>query len=163
MARAVRIPVRGGWYHVTTRGTERKCIFGDEAAYVHFLTLLEELVARFGVGLHAYALMPNHVHLVVSTPEGNLSAAMQWLSTSYAMWFNRRAQRVGPLFQGRYKGILFEGRKEAWPITRYLHLNPVRVAGLELGKGQRKAEGLGLRGVAPELLARRRQALKDFR
>src|SRR3972149_1605929 len=54
------------------------------------------------------------------------------------MWFNRRTGRVGPLFQGRYKAILFEGRTEAWPVTRYVHLNPVRVKGLELGKGQRQ-------------------------
>ena len=112
MARAVRVNIRGGWYHVTTRGTERQVIFGDEAGYQHLLDLMEGMVERFRVRLHAYVLMPNHTHLVMETPEANLSAAMQWLSTSYSMWFNRREGRVGPLFQGRYKAILFEGRVE---------------------------------------------------
>jgi putative transposase len=161
MARATRINVRGGWYHVTTRGTERKVIFGDARAYGHFCDLLAEMVERFGVRLHAYVLMPNHAHLVIETPQANLSAAMQWLSTSYSMWFNRRKGRVGPLFQGRYKAILFDSRTEAWPVTRYLHLNPVRIKGLELGKRQSKAEAMGLREAPPEMLARRREALRD--
>lgn len=163
MARATRINIRGGWYHVTTRGTERKSIFGDEAAYLHYLDLLEEMVERFGVRIHAYALMPNHTHLVVETPEANLSAAMQWLSTSYSMWFNRREKRVGPLFQGRYKAVLFDGQTEAWEVTRYVHLNPVRVRRLEQGKGEKKAEALGLRKVAPEVMKQRRQTLKEYR
>lgn len=163
MARALRINLRGGWYHVTTRGTERRAIFGEEAEYLHCLDLIGEMAARFRVRIHAYVLLANHAHLVMETPDGNWSAAMQWLSTSYAMWFNRRTGRVGPLFQGRYKAILFEGRTEAWPVTRYVHLNPVRVKGLELGKGQRQAEAKGLCEVAPEILQRRRQVLKDYR
>jgi REP element-mobilizing transposase RayT len=143
MTRPLRIDVAGGWYHVTTRGTERRVIFPDDGAYTHYLELLEEWTARFAVNVHAYVLMPNHVHLVVETPGANLSTAMQWLNTSYAMWFNRRAGRVGPLFQGRFKAILFDGRSEAWAVTRYVHLNPVRVKGLELAKGRSKAESIG--------------------
>jgi putative transposase len=148
---------------VTARGTERRAIFGNERCHGHFLELLEGMVDRYRVNVHAYVLMPNHVHLVLSTPEANLSAAMQWLKTSYSMWFNRKHERVGPLFQGRFKAELFEGRAEAWPITRYVHLNPVRVKGLGLDKTAGRREAVGLVVAPEELVRRRRNALRTFR
>ncbi len=90
MVRPLRIQVPGGWYHATARGTERKAIFGEERCCLRFLDLLEDMAERYRVNVHAYVLMPNHVHLVLSTPDANLSAAMQWLKTSYSMWFNRK-------------------------------------------------------------------------
>ena len=162
MARPLRILVSDGWYHVTARGIERRVIFPDEACCRHFLELLKEMSGRCQVRVHAYALMPNHFHLVLSTPRGNLSAAMQWLKTSYSMWFNRRAHRVGPLFQGRYKAELFEGRAQAWPITRYVHLNPVRVMALGLGKSARRREATGGVAVEADLVRRRRAELRAF-
>ena len=69
MARPLRLQLADAWYHVTARGMERRAIFTDEACHTHFLELLAEWVPRFRVRLHAYVLMPNHVHLVVSTPE----------------------------------------------------------------------------------------------
>jgi hypothetical protein len=120
------------------------------------------MVARFRIKVHAYALMPSHTHLVLETPLANLSMAMQWLNTSYSMWFNRRERRVGPLLQGRYKAILFDGMAEAWPVTRYVHLNPVRIAGLDLSKSMSKAEAMGLRPVSPKLIGRREKVLKEF-
>jgi hypothetical protein len=78
---------------------------------------------------------------------------MQWLNVSYGVWFNRRHDRVGPLFQGRFKSVPIDG-EGAWALQAsvYLHLNPVRLKGLGLGKGQRKAEGLGLVPPTPELV-----------
>jgi len=162
MSRPLRIDVEHGWYHVTNRGTNRGRIFTDARSYAHFLEQMAEAVERFRIRLHAYVLMTNHFHLVVETPEANLSGSMQWLTTSYAMWFNRRERRVGPLFQGRFKAILFEGRAEAWPVTRYVHLNPVRVKGLDLGKGRNAAEALGIETPTPEMLAKRRRALEAY-
>jgi len=162
MARPLRINVRDGWYHVTARGTERRVIFPDESCHRHFLELLEEMTERHRVKLHAYVLMPNHYHLVLSTPDANLSAAMQWLKTSYSMWFNRRRGRVGPLFQGRFKAELFEGRTQAWPITRYVHLNPVRVKALELNKTARRREGAGAVAAPAELVKRRKAELRSY-
>ena len=147
---------------MTTRGTERKVVYKDDACRVHALELMEEMVERFGVKIHAYVLMPNHTHLVVETPAGNLSAAMQWLNGSYSMWFNRRERRVGPLLQGRFKAVMFEGTAEAWGVTRYVHLNPARVKGLDLNKGKTKAEALGLRAVSEELSKKRQEVLKEF-
>src|SRR2546427_276528 len=103
MARALRVDVRDGWYHVTARGLDRKLIFKDDRDRGRMLELLEELVDRYGVRVHAFVLMPNHYHLLLETPEGNLSRAMQWLNVGYSVWFNRRHRRVGHLFQGRFK------------------------------------------------------------
>jgi putative transposase len=102
MARPVRIERPGGRFHGTARGNERKALFRDEADRFHFLTLLGELPERFGLNVHAYVLMDSHFHLLLETPEANLSRAMQWLSVSYSVWFNRRHDRVGHLFQGRF-------------------------------------------------------------
>ena len=158
----MRILIPDGWYHVVTRGAQRHAIFTHPSEYRHFLQLLQEMTERFRLQLHAYVLMSNHFHLVLSTPEANLSAAMQWLKTSYGMWFNRRHERTGPLFEGRYKAHLFESQTHAWPITRYVHLNPVRIKKLGLDKAQRKREKAGLIKVPPELVKRRRQVLRDY-
>ncbi len=144
MARPLRIDIPDGWYHVTSRGLERRAIFKERADYRHFLDLLAAIPERYGIKIHAYVLLNNHFHIVVSTPDANLSIAMQWLKTSYSMWFNRRMRRVGPLFQGRFRAELFEGRAEAWPITRYIHLNPVRTATHKLSKSERSREAAGL-------------------
>lgn len=84
-------------------------------------------MARFSLRLHAYVLMSNHYHLLLETPEGNLSRAMQWFNVSYTVWFNRRHGRCGHLFQGRFKAILVDAAERGAQLSRYLHLNPVRV------------------------------------
>lgn len=144
MARALRMNMAGAWYHVTMRGIERREIFREAGDYRHFLSLLEELPVRYQVRIHAYVLMGNHYHLLVETRLANLSQTMQWLNVSYGVWFNRRYQRVGPLFQGRYKSVLVD-KEGSWALeaSRYLHLNPVRVSGLGLGKRERKRERAG--------------------
>ncbi|HUJ71514.1 MAG TPA: transposase [Verrucomicrobiae bacterium] len=134
MARPVRIDVAGGWYHVTARGNERRAVFYEDADRRHFIELLGELAERFGLRVHAYVLMPNHYHLLVETPQANLSRAMQWANVSYSVWFNRRHQRVGHLFQGRFKAIILDRDESALELSRYLHLNPVRVKRLGLDK-----------------------------
>lgn len=84
-------------------------------------------MARFSLRLHAYVLMSNHYHLLLETPEANLSRAMQWFNVSYTVWFNRRHGRCGHLFQGRFKAILVDAAERGAQLSRYLHLNPVRV------------------------------------
>src|SRR5713226_9346510 len=103
MARPLRIERPGGRYHVTARGNERRAIYRNDRDRFHFMEVLAELPERYGVRVHAYALMDNHFHLLLETPEANLSRAMQWFNVSYCVWFNRRHQRAGHLFQGRFK------------------------------------------------------------
>jgi REP element-mobilizing transposase RayT len=163
MARPIRIEVAGGWYHVTARGNEQRRIFADDKDRLHLVELLEEQTQRFGLLLHAYALMENHYHLLVQTPQPNLSRAMQWLGVSYTMWFNRRHGRVGHLFQGRFKAMILEAETAAVELSRYLHLNPVRVGRLGLGKTGQRRSALGMAGK-PEakLVAERLEQLRCY-
>ena len=104
MARPLRVDVVDGIYHVVSRGNDRQAIFTDDKERLHFLAIVAAAQGRFGLRIHAYVLMDNHFHLVLCTPEANLSRALQWIKTSYSMWFNRRHGRVGPLFQGEDRG-----------------------------------------------------------
>jgi putative transposase len=144
MARPVRIEIPGGWYHVSARGNEGRRVFVDDKDRVRLVELLAEWVERFDVRLHAYVLMDNHYHLLVETPQANLSPAMQWLGVSYTVWFNRRHGRVGHLFQGRFKAVVLEAETAAVELSRYLHLNPVRVGRLGLGKMAQRRSALGM-------------------
>ena len=130
---------------MTSRGIERRAIFRDAGDEAHFVELLRQFPGRFGVRVVAYVLMGNHYHLVVQTPRANLSAAMQWLNMAYGVWFNRRHRRAGPLLQGRFRGILIENAGgRAYEVVKYVHLNPVRVHALGLGKTARQLERAGL-------------------
>jgi len=162
MARPLRIDVPGGWYAVCARGTERRIVFCDERHCEHFLELLEEIAERFAVGVHAYVLMGNHYHLIVRTPHANLSQAMQWLNVSYSAWFNAKQGRVGHVFQGRFGSRLIDG-EGSWLLQAsvYLHLNPVRVSDLGLGKSQNRAEAKGSCRPTREETAKRLRILKS--
>ncbi len=126
MARPLRIEFPNATYHVTSRGNERRDIFYSDADREHFLMLLGRAVRRFGWSVTAWVLMTNHFHLVVQTPQPNLSRGMQWLNGTYAAWFNARHQRVGHLFQGRFKAVLLEKERYFTNVLRYVVLNPVR-------------------------------------
>ena len=92
MAGQLRLNRAGLWYQVTARGNERKPIYRDDRDRRHFIELFVGWGEIFRMRLHAYVLMPNHYHLLVETPEANLSRAMQWLEVSYTVWFNRPDQ-----------------------------------------------------------------------
>lgn len=139
MARPLRVEYPGARQHVVARGNERREIFRDDIDRRHFTGLLAELPERFGVRVVAWVLMDNHYHLLLETPEGLLSRPCHWLNVSYSVWFNRRHDRSGHLFQGRFKSVLVDECR--WlEVARYVHLNPVRVAALGLGKEDRKRQ-----------------------
>jgi putative transposase len=126
MARPLRIEYDGALYHVTSRGNERKAIFKDDTDRELFLSTLAQVTERFHWTCHAYCLMDNHYHLVIETPDGNLSKGMRQLNGVYTQTFNRRHHRVGHLFQGRFKGILVQKESHYLEVCRYVVLNPVR-------------------------------------
>jgi putative transposase len=126
MARPLRIEYDGALYHVTSRGNERKPIFKDDTDRELFLDVLSHVTDRFNWLCHAYCLMDNHYHLVIETPDGNLSKGMRQLNGVYTQAFNRRYNRVGHLFQGRFKGILVQKDSHFLEVCRYVVLNPVR-------------------------------------
>jgi REP element-mobilizing transposase RayT len=129
MARPLRIEFEGALYHVTSRGNERKDIFQDDLDRITFLDILNDVKDRFNWFCHSYCLMNNHYHLIIETPEGNLSIGMRQLNGVYTQTYNKRHNRVGHLFQGRYKAILIEKESHLLEVCRYVVLNPVR-AGL---------------------------------
>ncbi|HHN66033.1 MAG TPA: addiction module toxin RelE [Nitrospirae bacterium] len=128
MARPLRIEFEGAVYHITSRGNERKDIFQDDEDRKTFLDILQKVILRYNWLCHAYCLMSNHYHLVIETPEGNLSKGMRQLNGVYTQLYNRRHNRVGHLFQGRYKAILIEKESHLLEVCRYVVLNPVRAA-----------------------------------
>lgn len=131
MARRARIQFAGAMYHVNFRGNERRPIFRDNADRHRLLDSLAERVERYEIRLYLYCLMANHVHLLLETPQANLSAFMASLETSYSAYFNRRHRRSGHLTQGRFKAPLVEGDRYLLKLSRYIHLNPVRTRALK--------------------------------
>jgi putative transposase len=126
MARPLRIEFPGAIYHVTSRGNARRKIFLDDEDKGCFLSTLAWVVERFGWICHAYCLMDNHFHLIIETPQPNLSRGMRQLNGVYTQRFNRRHRKVGHLFQGRFKAIVVERDSYLLELCRYVVLNPVR-------------------------------------
>ena len=126
MARPLRIEYEGAVYHVTSRGNAGTKIFLDDTNRRRFIETLATVIVRFGWICHAYCLMTNHYHLLIETPQPNLSRGMQHLNGVYTQWFNRRHSRAGHLVQGRFKSIVVEKESYLLELARYIVLNPVR-------------------------------------
>jgi REP element-mobilizing transposase RayT len=126
MARPIRLEFAGALYHVTSRGDRRENIYEDDSDRVAFLSLLSEVCESYNWTCHAYCLMSNHYHLLIETPDANLSKGMRQLNGIYTQKFNRIHNRVGHVFQGRYKAILVEKQSYLLELARYIVLNPVR-------------------------------------
>ena len=166
MPRQLRHHIPGGWYHITTRGLGRRTIFETDRDHEHFTELLAEMVERYYIILHAYVLMGNHYPLLIESPEGNVSRAMQWLNTSYSVWFNIKHGRSGALFQNRFKSIPVDNEGSwAFYCALYIHLNPVRVKWLGLGKEDRSREQTGMlpEEPKPEVILERLDILRKHR
>ncbi|OPY91708.1 MAG: Transposase IS200 like protein [Syntrophus sp. PtaU1.Bin208] len=154
MARPLRIEYPGALYHVTSRGNARQNIYLDDHDCRVFLDILGLVVQRFRWLCHAYCLMPNHYHLLIETPEGNLSRGMRQLNGIYTQKFNWKRSRSGHLLQGRYKAILVDKDEYLLELSRYLMLNPVRVGIAEFPEAYAWSSyraTLG-KGTAPEFL-----------
>ena len=126
MARPVRMDFPDTFYHVLSRGNERRNIFYNRGDYSRFLEILGCMVERFQIEVHGYVLMPNHFHLLVRTRQANLSRAVQWLGVSYSVWFNKKHDRCGHVFQGRFKSFVIENERYFAALILYVHGNPVR-------------------------------------
>jgi REP element-mobilizing transposase RayT len=126
VSRQLRLDFPGAIWHITSRGNERRDIYRDATDRRRFLSLLAHVVAERRWRLHAWVLMSNHYHLLIETPEVGLSRGIKWLNQEYAESFNARHDRVGHLFQGRFKGILVERETHLLELVRYIVLNPVR-------------------------------------
>ena len=126
MTRPVRIQFENALYHITSRGDRREAIYEDDTDRLAFLKILGDVIGTYNWICHAYCLMSNHYHLVIETPDANLSKGMRQLNGVYTQVSNRRHGRAGHLFQGRYKAILVDGDSYFLALNRYVVLNPVR-------------------------------------
>lgn len=131
MARPLRIIYPGAFYHITSRGNERKRVFLSKKDREQFLSYLESATEKYGAIIHCYVLMDNHYHLLLETGDANLSSIMHHINASYTIYFNKKRKRYGHLFQGRYKAILVDKDSYAVELSRYIHLNPVRIGAKE--------------------------------
>jgi REP-associated tyrosine transposase len=126
MSRPIRIAYPGAWYHVMNRGRRAEDIYLDKKDYHAFVELLKETSQAWNIRIAAYCLMPNHYHMLVHTPEGNISRAMRHINGVYTQRFNTRHQVDGQLFRGRYKSILVNGDSYLLQLVRYIHRNPLK-------------------------------------
>ena len=127
MARPLRIQFENAYYHVTCRGNARQEIFSNNADYSKFLDLLERSSDIYQVDILAFVLMVNHFHLLLKTPLANLQEFMRHFNICYTSYYNRSHQKTGHLYQGRYKSFLIDADHYLKEVSRYIHLNPLRV------------------------------------
>ena len=126
MSRPLRIQYPGAWYHIMNRGRRREVIFPKKEDYLAFIEVLKETVSLWNIKIAAYCLMPNHYHLLLQTPVGNLSRCMRHINGVYTQRYNRRNRHDGQLFRGRYKSILLDSDNYLTVLVRYIHRNPLR-------------------------------------
>ena len=176
MPRTSRLEIPGGLYHVMTRGIERRKIFNDDEDRKEFLRRFEKNLTANGARCYAWALMPNHIHLVVRTGVKPLGSLMGKLLTGYAIYYNSRHKRVGHLYQNRYKAILCQDDIYFKELVRYVHLNPIRgkivgtmdsLSGYKWGghsalTGKIKQPWQDTEEVLSQFSANRKQALKAY-
>ena len=149
MARPLRIEFPGALYHVTSRGNARQKVFRDDEDRETFLATLAAVVERFGWHCHAYCLMDNHFHLLLETPEPNLSRGMRQLNGVYTQRFNRRHRKVGHLFQGRFNAVVVDKDAYLLELARYIVLNPVRARRVKAPERYPWSSYRAMLGLAP--------------
>jgi len=131
MARPLCIEFPGALYHVTSRGNDKQNIYFEKNYLDDFLDILCKIIKSFHFILHSYCLMHNHYHLLIETPEGNLSRGMRHLNGIYTKYFNKKYQRTGHLFQGIHKSIIVDKEHYLLQLSRYIAQNPVRAKLIE--------------------------------
>ena len=126
MSRSIRIQYPGASYHIMSRGNDGNTIFQNTKDYNIFLETFADVLQDYNWICYAYCLMPNHYHLLVKTPDPNLSMGMRQLNGKYTQKFNIKNKKNGHLFQGRYKSLLIDMDSYQHEVIRYIALNPVR-------------------------------------
>ncbi len=117
-----------GIYHIINRGVERRDVFHDEEDYTFFSQLLLKLKYDYDIIIHTYCLMTNHYHLLLETKQNNLSKSIQFLNDKYAKYFNKKYNRIGHLWQGRYKSYTLYDDAHFWVVAKYIERNPIKAS-----------------------------------
>lgn len=175
MARPIRILFKGAYYHVINRGHRKAEIYLEDADYQKFIQVLKEACQTYKVNITAYCLMSNHYHLLVHTPQANLSDFMRQVNGVYTQIFNKKYKYEGALFKGRYKAMVAQEGSYLLRLIRYIHRNPVKAQIVKNIKdykycshrdfiGEKENEWLQYKDVAKSQLKGRdfKQAYIDF-
>jgi putative transposase len=128
LPRKLRVWHPGEVYHITSRGNRKELIFADRRDYEKYLKLLIETKHELPFNLHAYCLMPNHVHLLIQMLDESISKIVKKIHTRYAIYFNKRYQLIGHVFQDRFHSTIVHSADYLLEVTRYIHLNPVKAS-----------------------------------
>jgi len=142
MARPLRIQYPNALYHATNRGNGRQIIFADDTDRHRFIKILSQSVSTYNIVLHTFVMMDNHWHMLVETPQANLGEFMRHFNITYTSYYNRRHHHTGHLYQGRYKSFLVEKDAYLATVSRYIHLNPIRIATLKKTTREKKRHHL---------------------
>ena len=126
MSRPLRIEYPDAWYHVMNRGRRREKVFASPKDYETFIVVLQEARELWNLQVAGYCLMPNHYHLLLHTPDGNISRCMRHINGVYTQRYNRRHRKDGQLFRGRYKAVVVDGDSYLLEVLRYIHRNPLK-------------------------------------
>ena len=122
-----RLIINNASYHIMVRGNQKQITFIEEEDFAKYLDLLRHYKREYGFKLYGYCLMPNHVHLILEVEDGiDLSKIMQGLNQAYTLWFNKKYEKVGHLWQGRYKSMVIQKNKYMLDCLEYVELNPIR-------------------------------------
>jgi REP element-mobilizing transposase RayT len=174
MSRPLRIEYPGAVYHVICRGNNRQAIFRDDLDRKRYLAKLVRYCELKEVSLLCYCLLSNHIHLLVETPQGNLSKMMQPFQTSYTLYLNRRHRRSGHVFEQRYKAFLVDKDNYLLQVSRYIHRNPLEAKLVERPQEYRWSSyrayvsGKPMRGLATSLVleqlgGKQREQIRSYR
>lgn len=129
MPRTARVTFENSVYHIITRGNQKQTVFLDMADYQIYLKMLAKQKKRFGFKLYSFCLMPNHVHLLMQVEKANvLSSIMRSLNLSYTLYFNFKYQKVGHLWQDRFKSRIIEKNEYLLECMKYIEENPLRAS-----------------------------------
>lgn len=149
MSRPLRLEFPDALYHITSRGDRRENIYDDDEDRVVFLDTFASVITQFNWACYAYCLMDNHYHLLVQTPDGNLSKGMRQLNGVYSQTYNRMHNKTGHLFQGRYKAILVDEDAYLLQLSRYLVLNPVKAMMVKKASDWKWSSYRAMAGLSP--------------
>lgn len=175
MSRPLRLEYQNALYHVTSRGDRRENIYEDDGDRDIFLSVFASVIKRFNWICHAYCLMDNHYHLLVQTPDANLSKGMRQINGVYTQAYNRKHQIMGHLFQGRYKAIHVDEETYLLELSRYIVLNPVKAnmvkqpgdwrwsSYLAMIETVKTPEWLAVDGLLIQFNESRQKAIKSYR
>lgn len=163
IARKKRIWYPGASYHIMGRGNRHMDIFAEEEDRQYFLVILENVMKKYPFSIHSYCLMTNHYHILLETKINEIWRIMQLVASNYAIYYNRKYQKDGHLFQGRYRSCIVESDEYFLQTSRYIHLNPVKAKMVGYPQDYKWSSYKTILGMEDQRIVEREKILSYFR